>query len=87
MSTRREAREQARTERANEFQETRRERFKRTWNGLNTAMPIYTTRPHGGETASYSLSLWMSLLAMLIVWCNVIFWGAWGIGQAVERVF
>lgn len=56
--------------------------------GLNTSLPIYTTRPHGrdGETASYSVSLWMTLLAGLLVWLNVVVWGAVGIYEAVRVV-
>jgi hypothetical protein len=48
---------------------------------MSDGMPIYVTRPHGANktTASYSLSLWMSILAMMLVWMNVVLWGVFGI--------
>lgn len=48
--------------------------------GLNGSYPIYVTRKTaGGETMSYSLSLWMTLLVILLVWANVIVWAGYGL--------
>ena len=48
--------------------------------GLGVSLPIYVTRETAhGETAEYSLSLWMTLLAGLLVWLNVVLWGGYGI--------
>lgn len=56
--------------------------------GLMTSMPVYVTRPHGrdGKTVSYSMSLWMSLLAMLLLWLNVVVWGVVGVYAAVRVI-
>jgi len=56
--------------------------------GLNTSLPIYTTRPHGrdGETASYSMSVWMTLLAGVLVWLNVVVWGLLGLYFAARVI-
>lgn len=44
--------------------------------GMGTPLPVYVTRKTAhGETAEYSLSFWMTLLAMLLVWLNVVVWG------------
>jgi len=49
--------------------------------------PIYVTRKNAdGWIGSYSMSLGMSLPAMLLVWLNVIAWGLIGLYEAV-RVF
>ncbi len=56
---------------------------------LGLSLPIYTTRPHGQdkETATYSMSFWMTMLAGLLVWLNVIAWGAIGIYEAFRVTF
>lgn len=55
---------------------------------LNDSAPIYTTRKHGrtGETGQYSQSIWMTLVAQLLVWANVVVWGVIGIVYAVVLV-
>lgn len=56
-------------------------------NGLGTSLPIYVTRKSAeGETAEYSLSLWMTLVAILLVWLNVMAWGCLGLYVAVRVV-
>ena len=56
---------------------------------LNVSLPIYTTRPHGrdGETATYVLSFWMTMLAILVAWLNVIAWGVIGLVTAAKVAF
>lgn len=55
--------------------------------GLGTAMPVYVTRQTAdGLIAQYSLSLWMTLLAVFLLWANVVAWGIVGLIYAV-RVF
>jgi len=52
--------------------------------GLGKSMSVYVTRPHGTnkETYSYTMSAWMILLAMFLIWGNVIAWGCIGLYQA-----
>ena len=48
--------------------------------GLGTNLPVYVTRRSAdGYTGTYYLSAWMPLLAILIVWLNVVCWGAYGL--------
>jgi len=55
--------------------------------GLNQSMPVYVTRETGnGVIASYSLSAWMTLLAIALIWLNVVIWSAIGLYEAV-RIF
>lgn len=55
--------------------------------GLNESAPVYITRKSAsGETGTYSMSLWMSLLAMMLVWLNVVAWSIVGLVFAVEQV-
>lgn len=55
--------------------------------GPATSIPIYTTRTSAaGETGSLSMSLWMALLAMLLVWANVVAWGFYGLYSVVRAV-
>jgi hypothetical protein len=55
--------------------------------GLGMSLPVYTTRRDGtGESATYSCSLWMTLLAGFIVWLNIIVWGLIGLAAAVVVV-
>lgn len=58
------------------------------WDNLGMSAPIYTTRPAGrhAETATYSQSLWITLLAQVVVFANVILWGGIGIVEAVSRI-
>jgi hypothetical protein len=52
---------------------------------LGISVPIYVTRKSAdGETGSYSLSLWMTALAILLVWTNVVVWGVIGLVEAVR---
>lgn len=54
---------------------------------LADSTPIYVTRKTaGGETGSYGMSLWMSLIALLLIWLNVIVWGCLGLYEAVRVV-
>lgn len=64
---------------------SRRRRLKYWWQTMAAPMPIYTTRPSAGdsETGSLSISIWIALLAMLLVLANVILWGVIGVVMAV----
>lgn len=42
---------------------------------LNASMPVYVTRKTAsGETGSLSLSIWMGLAALGLLWLNVVVW-------------
>lgn len=57
------------------------------YGNLNASAPIYVTRKNAdGIIATYSLSIWMTLLALMIVWTNIVVWGGIGLYEAV-RVF
>jgi hypothetical protein len=46
---------------------------------LNMSTPVYVTRKDGdGRIMSYSMSAWMTLLAMAVIWLNVVAWGIFG---------
>lgn len=52
---------------------------------LNLQVPVYVTRKTAdGYTGSYSQSLWMTILAQLLVWTNIVLWGVVGVWKAVE---
>ena len=54
---------------------------------LNKNMPVYVTRETAdGLTGSLSMSIWMALLAMLLIWVNIIVWGIIGIIMATEWI-
>ena len=54
---------------------------------LSAAMPIYVTRKTaGGATGSLSLSIWMQLLAMMLIWFNVVVWAGIGLYVAVRWI-
>jgi hypothetical protein len=54
---------------------------------LRTSAPIYVTRKTAdGETANYSLSIWMTLLVILLLWLNVVVWGCLGLYEAVRVI-
>ena len=54
---------------------------------LGMSVPIYTTRPDAsGDTASYSLSLWMTILVMVLIWVNIVVWGCIGLYEAARVV-
>lgn len=54
---------------------------------LTDTMPIYVTRKAAsGETGSLSLSIWMPLVALLLVWLNVVLWSIVGLVAAVETL-
>lgn len=54
---------------------------------LFTSMPIYVTREDAdGFIGAFSMSIWMPLLAMLLVWANAIVWGVVGLIYAVRVV-
>jgi len=55
---------------------------------LGIMAPVYVTRPTAdGYIASYSLALYQSLLALLIIWLNVLLWGVIGIIQAIRVLY
>lgn len=48
-------------------------------------MPVYVTRKTAdGDTGSLSLSIWMPLFAVLLLWLNVMVWGIVGLVVAVR---
>lgn len=57
--------------------------------GLGQSMAFYVTRPHGRDkvTTSWEMSCWMILLALALVWSNIVAWGAIGLYEAYQRVF
>jgi hypothetical protein len=55
---------------------------------LGVQIPVYVTRKTAdGSTGSYSLSLWMTLLAIFLVWLNIVLWCSYGIVQVAEKIF
>jgi cell division protein FtsB len=55
---------------------------------LTDSMPIYVTRKTAhGNTGDIQMSIWMALVAMLVIWLNVIAWGLAGLYVAVTVVF
>lgn len=47
---------------------------------LGTSLPIYVTRKtSSGLIAEYSLSIWMTLLAIMVIWANIVGWGCFGL--------
>ena len=54
---------------------------------MGISAPVYVTRKTAdGTTGSYSLSLWMTILAMLLVWLNVVVWSVVGVVEAVRVI-
>lgn len=54
---------------------------------LSASIPVYVTRKTAdGYTGSLSLSIWMQLLALLLVWGNGVAWGLIGLYEAVRVV-
>lgn len=54
---------------------------------LKDSAPIYVTRKTAhGDTGSYEITLWMSLLAVLLVWLNVVVWAVIGLIAAARTV-
>lgn len=58
-------------------------------NGLSTDISIYTTRPHGKykETSTYTLSLWMPLLVIMLGWINAVIWLGIALWEAGRIIF
>lgn len=55
---------------------------------LGLSLPIYTTRKDAhGDTATYSQSLWMTLLVQVLIWLNLIAWGIIGLVEAIRMAF
>jgi hypothetical protein len=56
---------------------------------MGISLPVYTTRPHGGDrtTAQYSQSLWMTSFAIMFVSLNAIAWGILGLVYAVLTAY
>lgn len=89
MKTRREQKEELRNQRISSYEERQKKAKKKArrdnLRALGTTAPIYVTRPtSSGTVASYSMSLWMTLLAILAIFLNVILWGTVGVIKAVE---
>lgn len=58
-----------------------------SFNNLGISVPIYVTRQSAnGETGSYFISLWVSLLCILIAILNIVLWGGIGIYEAISRI-
>ena len=50
-------------------------------------MPVYVTRANAdGMIGSFTMSAWMVLLTMLLVWLNVIGWSIYGIVNLIGHV-
>lgn len=48
-------------------------------------IPVYVTRKDAhGMTGSVSLAAWMPLLAVLLIWVNVVAWSLVGIIEALR---
>lgn len=53
----------------------------------NQTSPVYVTRKSAsGETGELSLSIWMQLVVLLLLWLNAVIWGAIGVYEAVRVV-
>lgn len=54
---------------------------------LRDSVPIYVTRSWAdGSVAHYDMPVCMPLVAMLLIWLNVIVWGLLGLYEAVRVV-
>lgn len=54
---------------------------------LSATTPVYVTRKTAdGYTGSLSLSIWMQLLVLLLLWFNAVIWGCVGLYEAVRVV-
>lgn len=52
------------------------------------SLPVYVTRKTAnGYTGSYSLAAWMPLLAIALIWLNIVVWGCVGLYEAARIVF
>ncbi len=52
---------------------------------LSEPVPVYVTRKSAsGETGTFTLSIWMPLLALFLVWFNVVAWSVIGLVEAVR---
>lgn len=52
------------------------------------ATPVYVTRKTAdGMTGSLSISIWMQLVALLLIWLNVMVWSCFGLYEAGRLVF
>lgn len=59
----------------------------RIWGDLTTAIPVHVTRQTAdGYTGSLTLSVWMQLLILLLVWLNAVAWGLIGLYEAARVV-
>jgi hypothetical protein len=55
---------------------------------LLRAAPVYVTRKTAdGFIAHYSLSMGMSLLAMMLIWANIVGWSLYGLYELGKLVF
>lgn len=51
----------------------------------NIQSPVYVTRKTAhDETGSVSMSLWMQLLTLILIWLNIVIWGGIGLYEAVR---
>lgn len=62
-------------------------RFK-FWSGdMAEATPVYVTRQTAsGLTGALSLSIWMQLLVIFLVWFNIVGWGIYGLVELVTKI-
>lgn len=55
---------------------------------FSESIPVYVTRKTaGGETSSFSVSMWIPLLTMFLFFFNAILWGVIGLVKGVEYLF
>lgn len=59
------------------------------WTGdLAAAAPVYVTRKDSdGVTGTWSMSMWMALLVMFLVWLVIVLWSVVGIAVALGLLF
>lgn len=55
---------------------------------LSAAAPFYVTRPHGARkvTGALTMSIWMQLAVVFVIWLNIIGWGIYGLVELVGKV-
>ena len=55
---------------------------------LKLSLPFYVTnKTAGGLIMSYSMNVWLIILAMFLVMANLLLWGGIGIWKAFEVIF
>jgi hypothetical protein len=57
-------------------------------NQWGASIPVFVTRATAsGETGSLSISIWMAVLVLLLVWLNAVIWPVIGLIKAAEVLF